>query len=95
MTIIETVLDQIPRTNNNFKKDSSSSKKKKRFMSPAFGRVSVCNEDTNLMRKGGENWRVKLNRDKVKSRENSTILTLSSIVVHFSGYNREFGEVEK
>ena len=55
MTISETVLDQILRTNNNFKKDSSSSKKKKRFMSPSFGRVSVCNEDTNLMRKGGEN----------------------------------------
>ena len=64
-------------------------------MSPSFGRVSVNNEDTNLMRKGRENWRVKLNRDKLKSRENSTIITLSSIVVHFSGYSREFGEVEK
>ena len=94
MTISETVPDQIPRTNNNFKKDSSASKKK-RFMSPSFGRVSVCNKDTNLMRKGGENRRVELNRDRVKSRENSIIITLSSIVVHFSGYNGEFGEVEK
>ena len=90
----ETVLDQILRTNNNLKKRFIFIQIK-RCMSPPFGRVSVCNEDTNSMRKGGENWRVELNREKVKSRENSTIITLSSIVVHFSGYNGEFGEVEK
>ena len=45
-------------------------------MSPPFGRVSVCNEDTNSIRKGGENRKVKLKRDRVKSRENSTIITV-------------------
>ena len=64
-------------------------------MSPPFGRVSVCNEDTNSMRKGGENRRVKLKRDRVKSGENSTIITLSSIVAHFPGQNGKFGEVKK
>ena len=54
-------------------------------MSPSFGRVLVCNEDANPMRKGRENWRVKLKRDRVKSRENSTIITLLSIVAYFAG----------
>ena len=84
MAISETVLDQIPRTNYNLKKRFIFIQIK-RCMSPPFGRVSVCNEDTNSMRKGGENRRVKLKRDRVKSRENSAIITLSSIVAHFSG----------